>query len=143
MGQWIASFFTIGKQVHWKWFGSSAIRVSRVPPIKFKLCYLAPNGDGRSFSYVPLQQVEIKPGETTTVDYSEEGMDVIARLRWPDGFTRQKEDHLFAVIHTPAPQPPRELANDAEGLRMWRETPEIAAQIGALKSWMMRETPEG
>lgn len=114
----------------------------QVPPMKWKLCYLAPNGP-RSSTYIPIEELDVKAGETTTVEHSEDGVDVIARVRFPEGVTRGKDDHFFAMLHTPAPEPPADLTKDPEALRRWRETPEIMAQLKTVKSWMMQESPEG
>ncbi|HTG44174.1 MAG TPA: carboxypeptidase-like regulatory domain-containing protein, partial [Verrucomicrobiae bacterium] len=115
---------------------------ARVPPLTAQLAYMAPAG-GRSFTHVPLKEVKVLPGQTTTVDLAEEGSDVIAQVRWPEGTTRPEGGRIFAGIHTPTPRPSAELIADPEGLRRWRETPEIAAQFEAAKHWMMNEINPG
>ena len=114
---------------------------SAVPPIKFQLCYMSPSGD-RSFSYVPLQEVDVQPGETTTVNYAEDGVDIVARVSWPAGVTREKGDMLFAFVHTPTPMPPPEIMGNQEALQKWAQSPEIAPQLQNVKSWPMREMPD-
>ena len=71
----------------------------QVPPGKctvVRLVHQAPN----SFAHQPLPDgdVEIRPGETTTVTLGGGGYTVKARLRLPDGVTLGEDWHLGAVV---------------------------------------------
>ena len=85
---------------------------------------------GGSHAHVPFETVEIRAGETTVVNYDENGAEIRVRVQWPADFEREQKQQVMAMMTTPFPQPPAEIignAGSAEGVagcrlksRTWR-----------------------
>ena len=76
----------------------------QVPPGKHSLsCAIPwPPPHENSFNIEELGGVEIRPGETTTVNLGS-GYAVSARLRWGDGVAPETNRNILAIVHTPYP----------------------------------------
>ncbi len=95
-----------------------------------------------SFQHAPLQDVEIRSGETTTVNIGESGYEIIARFRFPPGASRQPGMRFFASVHVPYPVLPAEIRSDLEALKKWQENPEIK-RLAQMPNYPFRENADG
>ncbi len=120
----------------------------QVPPGRRKLARFIPRdlvvGRGRvTGSFRPLMDVEIRPGETTTVTLGNLGYTVTLRLRWPDTLKRQPDWNVVVSLQTPLPQPPAETANDPQARAAWRLSPEAQAAFANIKHRELAEGSDG
>jgi len=105
--------------------------IPQAPPGRHKLaCVVVERLSSTSTSSqkIPLTEVDISPGEATSVTLGASNCTVTVHLRWPDGMKRQTHWRVFTSLHTSFPQPPGEIANDPQALARWRQTAEFQAQ---------------
>jgi len=120
--------------------------IPKAPPGHYKLArvvvtHVSPTS---SSSYkLPLTEVDIGPGETTTVTVGASNYTVRVRLRWPDGMKPQVNWRTFATIHTPFPKPPAEISNNPEAMKNWWQTPEVRALSAKARSYPLTENADG
>jgi RNA polymerase sigma factor (sigma-70 family) len=74
-------------------------RFSQAPPGTFSLVYFSPNvGDPLSLSAVPLQEIVVRPGETTVVNRDNGAVKVSVHLVWPENVPREATQRIYAFI---------------------------------------------
>jgi hypothetical protein len=108
----------------------------------FDFMRLTPTGDSEgSFAHVPLREVQIVPGETTTLTIDQMVTKVELRLRWPEGFKPAANQRIFCNASTVLPnQPTPEQMTDREFMIKWRESPEVKAAIENIRNVQFKET---
>lgn len=95
-----------------------------------------------SFQNAPLQDVEIRSGETTRITIGESGYTITARFVFPPGAHREAGMRFFASIHQHFPKPPAGIMNDREALKAWRETPEMR-KLAQMPTYPFGENADG
>jgi hypothetical protein len=90
-----------------------------------------------------VTEVEIRPGETTTLTLGASNCTVTVQLRWPDGMKRQAHWRVFTSLHTTFPQPPAQVANNPQALAGWRQTPEFQALAAQARHYALTENAAG
>lgn len=120
---------------------------AQVPPGKHKLVRLVqekgmPGGtSGTVWTHMPLLDVEIRPGETTTVTVGGANYRVTAHLRWPADLKREANWRVFAAIHTPfSSPPPADAMNNPQALAAWQAMPEVKAALANMRQYPLTET---
>ncbi len=124
-----------------------------LPPGKHRLVYMRrteTSPTSASFSHEPLQEVEIRSGETTKVDIGSTGYTVKLRFSEPTENKSGASDqtHLFVSLHLPMPTG---LAAKPEAMKVWSETPEAKLVINSFKmfakvgdgSWVVENVQPG
>ncbi|HAB16237.1 MAG TPA: sigma-70 family RNA polymerase sigma factor [Verrucomicrobiota bacterium] len=104
----------------------------RVPPGRVKLVRLTrqEQGGGRtSWRHGKAVEVEIKPGEVTSVMLGGAGYTASLRLAWPTGSPGKTGGRVFGGIHTPPPAGMSELVSNPEALARFQQTPEFQAFV--------------
>jgi hypothetical protein len=96
-----------------------------------------------SWTSEPVTEVEIRPGETTSVTLGASNCTVTVHLRWPDGVKRQGNWRVFASMDTSFPQLPAEVANNPQALSAWRQTPEFRALAAHARHYSLIEDMTG
>jgi RNA polymerase sigma factor (sigma-70 family) len=103
---------------------------AQVPPGRHKLMRTTPQreaGGVTSWHDGAKVDIEVRPGETTTVTLGGNSYSVTAQIRWPSGLKREANHRLFASIHTPMPQMPAGIEGNQEAMARWAQSPEIQA----------------
>ena len=115
----------------------------QVPPGKHRLTRLAPlkGGPATGWSLEPLQEVEIRPGETTQVTIGGSSHHVAARLRWPQELNRDPSWKVSASLRTPLPRPPENAVGNAQALAAWQALPEVQAALTNMRHFPLEKTP--
>lgn len=121
--------------------GFSATTPGHHPLARVIVTRLSPTSS--SSQKFPLTEVDIPPGETTTVTLGASNYTVRVLLRWPDGVKRGTNWHIFASIHTPFAKPPAEIINNPEAVGKWWQTPEIRALAASTRSYPLTENRDG
>jgi len=117
---------------------------AQVPPGRHTLVELVPTQvmpGGMGWVHKPLQEVEIRSGETTTVTLA--GCKVIARPTWPAGLTGSPAWTIEASLATESPQPPEEAKADPAAMKTWRARPEIRAALRKARHFAVTSGPDG
>jgi hypothetical protein len=91
---------------------------------------------------MPLADVEVRPGETTTLTIGS-GYRVSLRLSWADDGQPGKAAQTFVVMRTGFPEPPAEIAGNAAALEQWRQTPEIQEALKNAHGYALNEEADG
>jgi RNA polymerase sigma factor (sigma-70 family) len=117
----------------------------QVPPGKHQLIRLVPlqNATVTGWSHQPLEELEIRPGETTRVTVGGSTYRVTARLSWPQGLDRKPSWTITASLNTALPAPPKELAGDAQALSAWQALPEVKAAMAKMRHFSLEQEAEG
>lgn len=124
--------------------GSGHFAFEQVPPGKHMLVQLVQaqiNPGGMGWTHRFLEEVEIRPGETTTVTVS--GCRVVARFTWPGGIVDDADAIVQAALISPSLQPPDELRMDPSAMATWRSQPEIRAAMRKTKYFGFTRTTDG
>src|SRR6185312_15700584 len=82
---------------------SGRIVVDKLPPGKHKLVRIyitVQSPTSSSWSDGDKTPFEIRPGETTTLDFNALEHTVTARFQWPAGMERSPQWHVGALVHT-------------------------------------------
>lgn len=117
---------------------------SRVPAGKFKVAHLVEDAAAPGSSiHMPFEAVEIRPGETSTIQYDESGSDVTLRVEWPADFPRDNNHQLTALIQTVLPAPPPGAIGNPGAMRAWRNSPGIEELAARARRYQLRETENG
>jgi hypothetical protein len=95
------------------------------------------------WTHQPLVDLEIHPGETTTVTLGASGYTITARARWPAELPLEAGWAVFASVHSPAPTPPAEATSDSAALAAWRTTPAFRNALRKLRHYQLTETADG
>lgn len=114
--------------------GQGKFSFPKAPPGSFKLVELITMkmGAQTSWTHRPVADLEIRPGETTTISLGGNSYGVKGRIRLPGGFKLKPDSHIMAMLQTPYPKPPPEIANDQAAMIQWYQTPgmkEIMAKV--------------
>ncbi len=144
------------------WFGPSMIRFDsrafqartdaqgrfafpQVPPGRWKLVRLLEHKEGAqtSWAHLPIQEIEVQPGQTTRLLLGAGARPVVAQVRLPEGLQRPPGARLFASIHTPVVQPPAEVRQDPQALHRWMQLPEVRSEMEKVRSYFMTENADG
>jgi uncharacterized GH25 family protein len=98
----------------------------QVPPGKHRLARLTPQPPPHEvmFTIEPSVDVEIRPGETTTVTLGS-GYVVSGRLRWADGVPPDTNWNVLASVHTPSPPEFEQAINDPATSAKLQQSPEF------------------
>ncbi len=116
------------------------ITIEKVPPGKHKLArgHLS-RIDERTTSWATGDRtpVEIRPGETTTLNLDASEHTVTARLQWPASLPRQPQWHIEAVLHTQMPTIPVEMRTNQVAWMAYVNTPEFKAAQEKAHSYQM------
>jgi hypothetical protein len=97
--------------------------IPAVPPGKQKLIRLISrqfNGQ-TTFTHDKATEIEIQPGQTTTLTLGIIGYKVSAHVPWPGG-VRQPEWNVSAVLLAPMPAVPPEVAGNPELLKQYHQS---------------------
>jgi hypothetical protein len=130
--------------IHIKTDATGAFLFDKAPPGQFSLFYLAPEREPNVFTHAPMRDLIIRPGESTTVNYAEQGVTVTVRARWPEGVLRESKQSVFAAIQSAdRPMPPAEIANDPKALGEWVQLPEIQEAYRKVRSYILNENTPG
>ena len=119
---------------------------SKLPPGKHKLIYLAHRQISKrsgSFSHEILQDIEIRPGETTTVDVGGSGYSIKMRFQYPPTFKLSDNGTLITQVHTPFPNLPGSITNDAAAIEAWAASPDGQAFKQAFRSFTFSSGENG
>lgn len=111
---------------------------AQVPPGRHKLMRTTPQretGGATSWQDGEKVDIEVRPGETTTITLGGNSYSVTAQIRWPSGLKREANHRFFASIHTPMPQPPAGIQLNQEAMAKWAQSPEIQALAKNAKSF--------
>jgi hypothetical protein len=114
----------------------------QAPPGRHKLMRVI-TLSSNSWTSEPMTEVEIRPGETTSVTLGASNCTVTVHLRWPDEMKRQGNWRVFGSMQTSFPQPPAEVANNPQGLAGWRQTPEFRALAAQARFYTLIEDAVG
>ena len=90
----------------------------------------------------PMEDAEIRPGETTTVNIGVSNYVVTARIRWPANLQRETDWQVSALLSTPFPARPAETRNNPQALAAWRARPEIQSATANTRQYQLTENPE-
>lgn len=118
---------------------------AQVPPGTWKLVQLVPHkqGDQEVWTHAPVQDVEVRPGETLSLTLGAGTRSASVRLRLPGRIERGPDTRVFASIHTPFPKPPPEVQKDPAAFQQWVQTPEVRALAEKARGYPLRETADG
>jgi hypothetical protein len=101
------------------------------------------SGTATSFADSTVTEVEIHPGEMTTMSMPDVGYKITARLRYPGDVELSPNTHLMFSISTPSPTPPAEAIGHLDLLAQWRETPEFKAAMKTVRSYALGQNDDG
>jgi RNA polymerase sigma factor (sigma-70 family) len=120
-----------------------------VPPLAINVMRLIP-GEGNSWTYEGLQELQISPGQTARVDYDEHGVTLVAHVRL--AFNLAPSQQLFVRAIVKMPSPPRDMTN-GPAMMAWFNRPEIQAAHARAKQrnfaqradgvWICEDVPPG
>lgn len=118
---------------------------AKVPPGTHRLVRLVKQQDGRRtiWSHQPLEEVEIRPGETTQVTVGGASYSVTVRLRWPQDLKRDPAWTVNASLHTSVPPPPEDARTNPQALGEWQALPEVKAALRNMRHFALTENAEG
>ena len=114
--------------------------IPQVPPGKYRLLWNGRQEDN-SNAYRPVAEVEVRPGETSTVTFG--GYVVSVRLRWPADLTPVETTRIHVGLHTPNPEPPKTIIHDSQALAQWYQLPETQAKLRDLRGYEFVEGADG
>jgi RNA polymerase sigma factor (sigma-70 family) len=126
--------------------GEGRFTFAKVPPGTWKLNRMVPMEQTESHSSwrdEPVQDVDVRPGETLSLTLGGGTRTVNGRIRLPAGMERRDGMRLFAFIHTPFPKPPAEVQNDPAALQKWGQSPEVRAIAQKARGYQLRENADG
>ncbi|HET7872340.1 MAG TPA: carboxypeptidase-like regulatory domain-containing protein, partial [Terriglobales bacterium] len=106
-----------------------------VPPGRLELIQLVPAGNGAR-AHEPVQEVEIKAGETTTVTIGGSGYTVTARVLWPEG-TSGTQRRLMAYVRTVPPPALAQAMNDPQAASGLQDSPEAKTYASSARHFTM------
>ena len=117
----------------------------QVPPGKHRLVRLVQQNSVPQAGWLLrfLEEVEIRPGETTQVTVGGSSYNVTARLRWPQELKRDPSWKVSASIRTPSPLPPESAMGNAQALAAWRAIPEVKAALTNMRHFPLTENVDG
>lgn len=121
----------------------------QVPPGQHRLVRLVPEkglpgmSSGTVWSHQPLLEVDIHPGDTTTVTIGGTSYTVRARLQWPAGLPRETNWRVMGSVETPVTLAPTDTRNNPQALAAWRNLPEVKAAFANHRSFPFTETTDG
>ena len=121
----------------------------QVPPGQHRLVRLVPEkglpgmSSGTVWSHQPLLQVDIRPGDTTTVTIGGTSYTVRARLQWPADLPREANWRVVGVVRTPVLPAPEETRNSPQALAAWRNRPEVRGAFAGQRFFPLAETTDG
>lgn len=99
--------------------------------------------EGKVWTTHLLDDVEILPGNTTTVTIGGTGYTVRARLQWPADLPRAANWHVAGIVRTPVPLAPTETRNNPQALAAWRNRPEIRIAFANQRFFPLAEKTDG
>jgi hypothetical protein len=111
---------------------------AQVPPGRHKLMRTTPQretGGVTSWHDGEKIDIEVRPGETTTITLGGNSYSVTAQIRWPTGLKREANYRLFASIHTPMPHLPAGIEGNQEAMAKWAQSPEFQALARSAKDF--------
>ena len=88
-----------------------------------------------------MADVEVRPGETSTVTFS--GYVVTVRVRWPADLAPGKGTRVGVVIGTPHPEPTAAIIHDPQALAQWVQSPEVRAMATSARQYQFVERADG
>jgi hypothetical protein len=91
----------------------------QVPPGTVRLVRLIRNAQGNGWGHGRKTEVEVRPGETSSVTLGVGGYVVTARLVLPAGADSSHRVNYFGVIQTPTPEIPAEIRGNPEAPQRW------------------------
>ena len=118
---------------------------AKVPPGMHRLVRLVKHQDGGRtiWSHQPLEEVEIRSGETTQVTVGGASYSVTARLRWPQDLKRDPAWTVNASLHTSVPPPPEDARTNPQALAEWQALPAVKAAMRNMRHFALTENAEG
>lgn len=118
--------------------------IAAAPAGKTSVMYFVPLPDEpRSSRGVPFAQIEIRSGETTEANHAEDGVEIVARLTWPQDMTRDTTVNVHGFLQSPLPSPPADAMRDPGAVARWRMQPEIQAALATAIGSQFMEQPNG
>jgi len=117
----------------------------QVPPGKHRLMRRIEHkyGSQTAWSHQPLEEVEIRPGETTQVTVGGSTCSVAVRVRWPQELARDPAWKLTASLQSPQPRPPQEALGNPQALAAWVALPEVKAALSKARHFPLTENADG
>lgn len=121
----------------------------QVPPGQHRLVRLVPEkglpgmSSGTVWSHQPLLEVDIRPGDTTTVTIGGTSYTVRARLQWPADLPRAANWRVVGVVRTSELPAPDEARNNPQALAAWRNLPEVRGAFANQRFFPLTETTDG
>ena len=114
--------------------------IPQVPPGKYWVMSNARGQDG-SYTSHQLAEVEVRPGEISTVTSG--GYVVNVRVRWAPDLAPGNGTRVGVWMQTPAPEPPPAITRDPQALTQWSMLPEVQAQLQAVRRCDFVEGADG
>ena len=95
------------------------------PPGQFDLLRRVRGAVENTFFWIPLRDVEVTSGQTTTADYDNKGVAADVRLSFPTDFVKAENTKIFCHGSSNVPRPPPEELADPAALARWQKRPDI------------------
>jgi hypothetical protein len=114
--------------------------IAQVPAGKYWVIWNA-RGPEQSYTSHQLAQVDVRPGETSTVSFG--GYLVSVRVRWPADLAPGKDTRVGVHMHTPAPEQPAAARQDPQAFAQWYQSPEVQAKFQAVQRCNFVEGADG
>ena len=99
--------------------------------------------EGKVWTTHLLDDVEILPGNTTTVTVGGTSYTVRARLQWPADLPRAANWRVMGLVRTPVPPAPTETRKNPQALAAWRNLPEVRVAFANQRFFPLAETTDG
>lgn len=117
----------------------------QVPPGKHRLMRLVESklGTQTAWTHQPLEEVEIRPGETTQLTVGGSSFSVVVRLRRPQEINRDPALQLHAMLQSPMTQPPAEAMGNPQALAAWAALPEVKEALSKARYFQLKENADG
>ncbi len=113
-----------------------------VPAGVHKLNRLVP-AQPAGFAHMPLEDVEIRPGETTTVTLGGKGYTVTARLRFPEGYATGSTGQIMTMLQTAPPESLLAALRDPQAAAALQDSPEAKEYARTAKHFQMSQSASG
>ena len=121
--------------------------IEKLPPGKHQLMRLihfdAPDGQSGGWQHGNKSDFEIRPGETTKLELGISNCTITAHLQWPAGMAALPKQNIFAELHTPMPEIPREMMTNQAASMEFMQSDAFQAAMKHHRSFPAKVSAEG